>query len=435
MMAETAGPSRRLATGALTVAAGLTVTGLGTIVMMALSARSLPAPEYAAFAVWWTLSTLLGMSFGVFESYLARLVVADVAAGRDSRRVTGLMLGRAMIGAAAVAGVLLGLAPWLASRLLDGNLAAALLVPVYVMLAGGQALQRGSATGHGRFSAIAGQLVTDGLARAGLSVALIATGRDSQTSLALGACLAAAASLLVGSRMWPRWLARPRIRDKRVSNRPVGYLLIGAVGPLLANNASVPWLAGTHSVNAYTLGAFAGAVTLSRLPMQFVSAAFAPLLTQLSHCVETDDESTFRRLLRLAEVSVWGLGLVFVAGFTVLGPWVLGVYLGPGYDLSVAALATLAVASGLMFVAFVQQASLAAMDRWSMIAMSWACGAAMFLLVLVLPLNTLARATAAPLAAVLTALAVMTITRPKWTVVARRGDAARLPGEGRKAQG
>jgi hypothetical protein len=63
---------RRLAGGALTVGVGLTATGIGTIVMMAVSARSLSPDAYAAFAVWWTMATLLGTSFGVFEAYLAR---------------------------------------------------------------------------------------------------------------------------------------------------------------------------------------------------------------------------------------------------------------------------------------------------------------------------------------------------------------------------
>ena len=41
------------------------------------------------------------------------------------------------------------------------------------------------------------------------------------------------------------------------------------------------------------LGAFAGAVTLSRIPTQFVSAVLSPLLAHLSESVERADEDDF----------------------------------------------------------------------------------------------------------------------------------------------
>ena len=62
------------------------VTGIGTVAMMAVAARALPASEYAGFAVWWTVATLMGTSFGVFEVYLARLVAAARAGGGDPER-------------------------------------------------------------------------------------------------------------------------------------------------------------------------------------------------------------------------------------------------------------------------------------------------------------------------------------------------------------
>jgi O-antigen/teichoic acid export membrane protein len=206
--------------------------------------------------------------------------------------------------------------------------------------------------------------------------------------------------------------------------RPLVFLLIGAVGPLLANNGSVPWLAGTHAVDAYTLGAFAGAVTLSRIPTQLVSAAFGPLLAQLAHCVETGDRATFRHLQRSADRAGWALALVFVAGFAAVGPWVLQVYLGPGYDLPVLTLVLLASASGLMFVTVVRQASLAALDRWATIAAAWVVGTIAFAVVLVLPLDELHRATLAPLAAVATALVAMTLARPMPPAASGAPDAA-----------
>jgi O-antigen/teichoic acid export membrane protein len=409
--APAAGGRRRLAGGVLTVGAGLTVAGAATFITMALTARSLGPTDYAAFAVWWTMATLVGTSFGVFEAYLARLVVTEVAARRTVGPVTGVMTGWTLVAVSGLATMLLVAAPWLGSALFAGSLGAAFLLPAFIVLAAAQALQRGSATGHSRFRAIAGQLSTDGVTRVGLVAGLVVTGHDSVNTLALACCLSAAVSLAVGNRLCPEWLARPIVRGSGISYQPLLFLLIGSAGPLLANNGSVPWLAATGAVGAYTLGAFAGAITLSRLPTQFVSAAFSPLLAQLAHCVEVGDEVTFRHLRRTADTAAWALGVLFVAAFAIAGPWVLSIYLGPGYELEVGTLATLAAASGVMFVAVVQQAALAALDRWRTIAVSWSCGTAAFVLVLLLPVDELLRATVAPLAAVTTALVVMTASR------------------------
>ncbi len=104
---------------------------------------------------------------------------------------------------------------------------------------------------------------------------------DTVATLGLACITAAAVSLLVAGRRVEGWLAPLRLRGREAAVKPLVLLLIGSIGPLLANNGSVPWLAATHSVDAYTLGAFAGAVTLSRIPTQFVSAVFSPLLAHL----------------------------------------------------------------------------------------------------------------------------------------------------------
>ena len=158
-------------------------------------------------------------------------------------------------------------------------------------------------------------------------------------------------------------------------------------------------------------------MTLSRIPTQFVSAIFGPLLAQLAQAVEGDDEETFRHLRRSSELAAAVLGLLFVVAFAVLGPWVLSVYLGPGYRLGVLNLAVLAAASSVMFVAVVQQASLAALDRWPRIALAWVVGTVGFLIVLALPGEPLWRATLAPLVGVLAALVSLAcLSRGAWAL-------------------
>ncbi len=414
---------RQLAGGTLLVAVGLGLMGIGTVGTMALTARSLPATDYAAFAVWWTVATVLGTSFGVFEAYLARLVVADRVAGRPVTPVVGAMSGRAIVVIVALTAAVGVTAPTLSRLLFDDHLGAALLLPLFTAIAAAQAIQRGVMTGQQNFRAVAAQLSCDGVVRLLLAGLVVAVGLDSVVTLALVCCASSASSLVVGGLLCPQWAARPR-RGREVATRPILYLLAGSVGPLLANSGSVPWLAGTGAVDVYTLGAFAGAVTLSRIPTQFVSAVFSPLLTQLAQTVESGDQETFTLLRRSAALVAVALGIGYVAAFALLGPWLIRVYLGPGYALERPYLAVLAAASSLMFVAVVSQAGLAALNRWPRIGVSWGLGTLGFLAVLLLPGDQLWRASTAPLVGVLTALVALTaLSRGAWelrtTVVSR----------------
>lgn len=396
-----------LLTGTVVVAIGLTVTGLGTLAMLGVAARSMPSSEYADFVVWWTVATLLGTSFGAFEVYLARILIGDFARGRSPAGVTGVMAGRvaAMTGVITVG--LLVAAPFLADRLFSGRTAPVALLALFMVLAAMQALQRGAATGRHDMVAIATQLSTDGVARAVVVGTLAAAGYGTVTVLAVGCCAAVGLSLLAATWRLGPWLARPTLRASDVPLRPVLLLLAGTAGPLLANNGSVPWLQATDAVSPHVLGAFAGALTLSRIPTQFVSAIMSPLLAHLSEAVEAGDEATFRKVLARTEVLTGALGIAYVVAFAALGQLALRLMLGPNYSLGVANLAVLAAASSGMFVGVVQQAALGATGRWDRIAWAWVAATATFGLVLVLPGDPLWRATAAPLVGVLTALVSM----------------------------
>lgn len=396
-----------LLSGTFVVAVGLGVTGFGTLVMLGVASRGLPSTAYADFVVWWTVATLLGTSFGVFEVYLARLLIGDFAQGRSPQRATGVMLGRAAVMTGLLAVVVLSLTPVLAERLFSGEAVPVALLTLFMALTAMQALQRGAATGRHNMGAIATQLATDGVARATIVGLLVAAGHDSVTTLALGCCASVCLSLVAGAWRIGPWLARPLLHAADVPLRPVLLLLVGTAGPLLANNGSVPWLKATEAVSPHVLGAFAGAVTLSRIPTQFVSAVLSPLLAHLSESVERGDEEGFRRVLARAEVLTAVLGVVYVVAFAVLGQLALRIMLGPDFTLGVPYLAVLAAASSGMFVGVVQQAALGALGRWDRIAWAWVAATATFVVVLLLPGDPLWRATAAPLVGVATALASM----------------------------
>lgn len=403
----TPGPAGHLLRGSASIAVGLAVAGAGTVLMLALTARSLAPSDYAAFAVWWTVATLLSALFGVFEAYLARLVVTAQATHGDPREVSGQALARAQVTALSVGGAVVLASPLLARELFAGHRGLAWLLAVYTVLGALQSLQRGAATGLARYSTVAQQLLADGLLRATVIGTLFAAGVRDPVAFAAAACAAAAASLAVADRGATQWRSRPRWRGPASTFTPVALLSVGAMGPLLANSGSAPWLAAFGDQSAQQVGAFVGALTLSRVPSQFVAAAFGPLMTALSHAVEDRDVETFRRLQRRADRAT-ALGcLVFVLGFGLLGPPVLQLYLGSQFTLSATVMLLLGAASGLMLSAVVRQAGLAARGQWGDISLAWLLGGVTMIVVLLLPVPPVSRAAAAPVAAVTVALLVL----------------------------
>lgn len=417
---STPGGVRRLAGGTLIVAVGLGVTGAATLAMLSIVDYKLPGKNAQdVFNLWWVITTLLITPFGVFEAYLARLIVAERAAGRDPRPIISTLLGRTWMVALGISVGALCLGPWLTRAEFGGDVGLTWLLPLWVMITASQAAQRGVATGLTRFPAIAVQLSVDGLLRVGIVAAIAFSGHATADRLALGTCLAAAGGLAAGGLMCRSWLVLPTLRAVGVSWGPVLLLLVGSVCPVLAGYAPAPWLKAAGHANHNTIIAFTAAITLSRIPTQFVSAAFGPLLSHLTHAAETGDLATYHRLRRLADLAAVGLGGAFVVAFATLGAWFLPRFTDTpkGYELSVGILAVLALASALMFVAIVQQAGLAAMARWGSIALAWGAGLVALVVVLVLPVSALWRATAAPAAAIATALVGMAVA--SWRAAAQ----------------
>jgi O-antigen/teichoic acid export membrane protein len=400
---------RGLARGSLLIAVGLGATGTATLAMLFIVDHKLAATSAGAFNLWWVITTLLITPFGVFEAYLARLIVAEQAAGREPRPVIATLLGRTWMVAAGISVAALCAGPWLTRYEFGGDAGLTWLLPLWVMVTASQAAQRGVATGKAKFPAIAVQLTVDGLLRVGITAAIAFSGHATADRLALGTCIAAAGGLVAGGLMCPAWLVRPTLRATGVSWGPVVLLLGGSVCPVLAGYAPAPWLKAAGHANPTTIIAFTAAVTLSRIPTQFVSAAFGPLLSHLTHAAETGDLATYHRLRRLADQAAAGLGAGFVLVFAVLGVWLLPrfTHTPKGYQLSIGMLAVLALASALMFVAVVQQAGMAATARWGAIAGAWGIGLVALVVIFVLPVSALWRAAAAPAVAIAAALVAM----------------------------
>jgi O-antigen/teichoic acid export membrane protein len=395
------------------VAVGLGFVGLGTLACIAVAARTMAPAGFAVFVTWWTVTNLFALAFTLTEAYLPRVLIGAGEPSRESaiiarfaRLEAGLLLAMGLVA--------VGSSFWAQDRLFGGNAALPWAALAYSVIAAVQSLQRGVAIGRGRFSVVSVQLVSDGTVRM-LACAAIALGHWASPGVfAAALCVAAlvgtvaAATRLQG---WLAWAVRP---DVRVDWVPLMWLSPSILAPLVVNNATVPWLAAGGEVSPHELGAFAGAVTLSRILTLLVGAAYGPVLNPLSNAVEAGDRPRFARIHRGAAAVAATAGGLYALGLWVCGPWLLHLYLGSGYDLSRAVFGVLALGSAFSFVAVVEQAALVALSHWHAVAVAWTIGLVAFAIALVAPSAPITSACIAMTLAPTTAWAIMWLARARW---------------------
>ena len=407
--------SSRWGRSAVIIAAGLSLTGLGTLVTMGLTARWLVPAQYQTFVTWWAVATYFGAGFGVFETYAARLVVKALSEGRSPRPVVAVIAGRAWMSVIVIAVIVVVFHSWIAHTLFQGSVTATLLLPVFVAFAMLQCVQRGISSGHRFFVMNATQFASDGVIRVALVLAVHAFARSSMAMFAAATCLSAAASVLISFAVFPGSWTRPRLRGSNVSWRPLLYLLLSMASIMLINNGAVVWLSATHSIPAIMLGAFAGVMTLSQIPTQLSSAIASPTLSYLAQALDTGDHVRFRQLHRRVVTLTFWFGLAFVGAFMVLGHEVLSLYLGPSYTMDRTYMLLLAASSSVMLLAMVEQAVLNSRIQWRKVGVSWTFATLGFFVTLALPVSTIVRAATAPLVSVSVAYVAMTVLNARYT--------------------
>lgn len=394
------------------VALGLICVGGGTAAALSLAAHTQPAAEFAAFATWLTLANLAGLAFIVVEMYLPRLLLTASAQGEDERPVLVAFTRGVLVAVALLSAGLILASPWIVPNILDGKRGLFVLVLVYMAALSLQTIQRGVAVGRGRFKVFSVQLGFDGLTRLIGAAGLAVTHLGSAEAFAAVMCAGALVGILAGTGADRHWTAMfgPRAA---VAIAPVVLLGVSSLGPLIVNNAGVPWLASLDGPSSTTIGAVAGALFLSRVPTLLVGAAYGPLLAPLAAAVDGGDGARFRRLHAQALAGAMLLAATFAVGFALAGPLLLRVYLGPGFALGQAQLAAMAGGSGLMFVCVVEQAAVVALAAWRWIAYGWAVGIAAFVGLLATSLPPVDALAAAVLLAPLAAALVMTLGRAR----------------------
>ncbi len=408
--------------GAIIVAGGLVVVGLTSYGFLTVTARHLsPADFSAVAALWFFMYALAGGFFLPLEQETTRAVAQRVLRGeRVGPAVTRVaLLGGALL-AVMVATLVLARGP-VAAHLLGGR--PSLVAPLCLALVGmaGLYITRGLLAGTSSFLRYAGQLAGEGVARFGLTIAVVLATTATVSSIGVVVGLAPLIMLALTLVVLPRpGGARVRGRWPEVTQN-LGLLLVASVFAQGMANAG-PIVLGLLGVDRATVGQFSAGFYLVRLPLFFTGALQASLLPRLVQAAEVGDRSGFDRTLRQLLVAVAGLGVLALSAFALVGPAVVRLLFGSSYVIGRVDLVVLTLSSVLLLLAALLQSAALATSGHRTVAAAWSASGVVFVLGCLLPVKPFARV---ELGYVMASLVVLGLLWAALRRAARAWDAGR----------
>jgi O-antigen/teichoic acid export membrane protein len=369
--------------GTFSVGAGLIVAGVAAYGFLAISARALGPDRYAPLSVLWVLMFVAGPGFFLpLEQEVGRALASRRAQGIGG----GPLIRRACLAGGALATLLVasaGLArePLLEHLFDDKSL---LLVGFTLGLVGyfAEHLTRGTLSGHGRFRPYAELIGSEAVLRlmACALLAMVGVHTAGPYGLVLGIAPFAAVALALRSE---RDLIGPG-PDAPWSelSSALGYLLAASVAAQLLVNAgplAVKLLASEGEQAA--AGRFLNGLVIARIPLFMFQAVQAALLPKLAGLAGAGRHQDFRHGLRRLMVVVFSIGALGTAGAFAVGPWVVRILFGPGFELTRSDLGYLAAGSAAIMVALALAQALIALSAYPRVVIGWLLGILAFLVV------------------------------------------------------
>lgn len=403
--------SNPLPEGTFAIGGGLLVAGITAYGFLVLSARAVGPEQYASLSVLWALVFLAAPGFFFpLEQEVGRAV--------SDRRARGLgggpLVRRAALVGTGMAAILVA-ASLLASRaildrLFDGHLL--LLVGFCLALVGYAIthLTRGTLSGSGRFGPYGLLLGLEGSTRLAGCLALLLAGVSAvgPYGLLIGLTpFAALAAVLPRQRgLLP---PGPEAPWSELS-AALGYLLAGSVFAQLLVNAGplAVKLLATDAEQAVA-GRFLAGLVIARVPLFLYQAVQAALLPKLAGLAASGRHADFRTGLARLVVVIVVVGITATAGAFAVGPPVVRLLFGSGFDLARRDLGYLAAASAGIMLAQALAQALIALSGHARAAAGWAVAIVMLVIVTALGSDLLLRVELGLMAGAFSAAAVMAV--------------------------
>ncbi|QEC50092.1 hypothetical protein FSW04_22630 [Baekduia soli] len=374
----------RRAPGALLMSAGTVGSGVLAYAFNAVAARALGPADYGPIAVLWAAMFLVAVVlFRPVEQTLSRAVAQRTADGGDVRpvvRSVGTLAAATVV--AAAAGCALAWRP-LTDGLFDGRDALTAMLVVGIGGYGASYFMRGLVGGRRWYAGYGLLLLVDGGVRVAVALPLFLVGSPALAAAALAAAAVAGA---VAPLLWRgRGVLRGRgaapgepfrLRSATHFAAPVTVLAAGDQVLLSGGPVLVMLHGGPHAGTA--AGVVFAATMLVRAPAYLFQGVAAALLPNLTTMLVRRDEHGFRRAVTRTVAILAGFSGLMILGAFVVGPAVMRVLYGAGFDAGRLDLALLAAgAGGYLVAATLSQAALARSEAVGAAAI-WAASAAVF---------------------------------------------------------
>jgi O-antigen/teichoic acid export membrane protein len=372
-----------LPAGTIPVAIGLALAGLTQYGFLIVAARALGQARFAPLSVFWALLFVAGPGFFIpLEQETGRAIAARRVRGEGGRPVVERAAVIGTVLAVVLIIVTLALAGPIDRRVFDGD--PALLAG----LVGGFAaylcefLARGALAGNGRFGAYGLLLGGEGALRVVFAAILAVIG--VKVAGPYGASMIVASFLAIAlAIVGRRGLFRhgPPASWSEVTNA-LGYLLIASVFTqlLLSVGAVAVQLLATPAQES-AAGRFQLSRIVAYVPIFLFQAVQSALLPRLSALAAAGRHGEFRSLLFRLLVLVGSLGVIAVAGFTILGPTVTRLLFGHGFELTNLDFGLLSASCIGFIVTQVLGYALISLASYRRVATGWAAGGIIFIAV------------------------------------------------------
>ncbi len=382
---EEAAASR--APGALLMSAGTVGSGLLAYAFNAVAARTLGPDAYGPIAVLWAAMFLVAVVlFRPVEQTLSRAVAERTAVGQDARPVVRPVAALAV--ATALAAIAACAVAWgaITDRLFDGQSMLTAMLVVGIAGYGASYFVRGLVGGRRWYAGYGVLLLADGGVRLALVLPLYVWVSSSLAAAALAAAAiaGAVAPLVLRGRTTITHLsgtvAGAPFRLGSAAGFAASTMVLAAGDQILLSGGPVLVMLHGGENASKAAGLVFAATMLVRAPAYLFQGVAAALLPNLTTMLAQDDEHGFRRAVARTVAILAAFAGLMVLGAFAIGPTVMGILYGDGFDAGRTELALLAAgAGGYLVAATLSQAALAR-DEAVGAAAIWAASAAIFVI-------------------------------------------------------
>lgn len=388
--------------GAAILSAGIGVTGLVTYAYFSLASHSLSEDDYGRIALTWSaIFVVVSVLYRPVEQLLSRTIADRAArdvAGSEHLRVAAtiqLALGALFLVAA------LAFRPVIEDDLFDGRSTLYWVFVAAVLAYAASYFARGFLAGNRRYGLYGGLVLFESCSRVLFAVAVAVGMAEGENAVAFGMVAAPLVSLVVVPWALRRRLESDLKEQRAKSEAPseteftlahgssfaVAVLLIMLAeqtflnaGPLLIKATE------EDPVRASALAGFAFNVLLiARAPLQLFQAVQTSILPHLTSLTASGDADPFRRSINATLLAIAGFAALVAVAMLALGPWLMDLFFGGGFDYGRGGLALVATGMGLYLSAATLNQAALARGHAKQAAACWLFAAVAFVVFLLAP--------------------------------------------------